>query len=48
MKKVLVISLSDEELLDLCRIIMDKDKDDALLFLENHLKSQVQKALEGG
>ncbi len=48
MKKALIISLSDEELLDLCRIIIDKDEGEALLFLEKHLKSKVHDALEGG
>ena len=48
MKKALVITLSDEELLDLCRIIMDEDKDEALHFVEKHLKSKVHDALEGG
>ncbi len=48
MKKALVIPLSDEELLDLYRILMDKDEKDALRFLEKHFESKVHKVLEGG
>ncbi len=48
MKKALVVSLTDEELLDLCRIILDKDAEGALHFVGNHLKKKVNEALEGG
>ena len=48
MKKALVVPLGDEELLDLCRIILDKDEGGALQFLEKHLKKKLDEALEGG
>jgi hypothetical protein len=47
-KKGLTLILSDEELLDLCRILMDRDEGGALAFLDQHLKKQVRQALEGG
>ena len=43
-----MVPLSDEELFDLCRIILDKDEGEALQFLEKHLKKKVDEALEGG
>lgn len=48
MKKGLVIILTDEELVDLCRIILDRDAEGALEFLDRHLKKPAQQALEGG
>ncbi len=48
MKKGLTLLLSDEELLDLCRIILDRDAEGALEFLDRHLKKPARQALEGG
>ncbi len=48
MKKALVVPLTDEELLDLCRIILDEDPEGALRFVKKHLKRPVNQALEGG
>jgi hypothetical protein len=48
MKKALTLILSDEELLELQRILLDRDEAGALAFLDSHLKKQVAKALEGG
>lgn len=48
MKKGLTLVLSDEELVDLCRILMDQDEPGALAFLDQHLKKQVRRVLEGG
>jgi len=48
MKKALVVPLTDEELLDLCRILLDRDEEDALHFLEQHLKKPANEALAGG
>jgi len=48
MKKGLMIVLTDEELLDLYRIILDRDAEAALEFLTKYLKKPVQQALEGG
>jgi len=38
MRKALVVPLTDEELLELCRIILDRDAEGALQFVEKHLK----------
>jgi hypothetical protein len=46
--KGLTLVLSDEELLDLCRILLDGDEAGALAFLDQHLKKQVKQLLEGG
>ncbi len=48
MKKPLIILLDDEELLELCRILIDEDAEDALAFLELHLRKPARQALEGG
>jgi hypothetical protein len=48
MKKGLTLVLSDEELVDLCRILMDQDEAGELAFLDQHLKKQVRRVLEGG
>jgi len=47
-KKALVVALSDDELLNLCRVIIDRDDAGALAFLDRHLKKKVTQALEGG
>lgn len=48
MKKALVVPLEDEELLELYRILLDRDAEAALEFLEQHLKKPAHEALEGG
>ncbi len=48
MKKGLVIPLTDDELLDLYRILLDRDEAGALAFLDQHLKPRAKAALEGG
>lgn len=48
MKKLLGIALTDEELVELYRILLDKDADGALAFLETHAKRQVLDLLAGG
>ena len=48
MKKTLTIALSDAELVDLYRIILDRDEPGALAFFDAHLRSQVHRVLEGG
>lgn len=48
MQKSLVIVLSDRELLDLYRVIIDRDGDGALAFLDQHVRKRVHQALEGG
>ena len=48
MNKGLLLTLTDAELLDLCRILQDGDKDDALSFLRDHLRRPAERAVEGG
>jgi hypothetical protein len=48
MKRSLSITLSDEELIDLYRILLDKDAVGALAFLDEHARKQVIAELEGG
>jgi hypothetical protein len=48
MKKALVIPLSDQELQELYRILIDHDKDAAFEFLDEHARAPLQKAMEGG
>ena len=48
MKKGLTLTLEDAELVELCRILIDKDAEGALEFLEAHLKSRARDLLEGG
>jgi len=48
MLKSLVIVLSDRELLDLYRVIIDRDGDGALAFLDQHVRKKLHQALEGG
>lgn len=44
----LVVRLSDEEIQDLYRIIIDEELDDALTFLTGHVKPKLDEAPEGG
>ena len=48
MKKTLVLPLTDKDVLELCRISIDRDEPAALQFIDQHLKKQVNKLLEGG
>lgn len=48
MKKGIQLALEDQEIIELMRILMDKDKDAALDFLEKHLKGKARELLEGG
>lgn len=48
MKKALVVPLSDTELVELYRILIDGDEAGALAFLDRHLKAKVRQALDGG
>lgn len=48
MKKMLSIPLEDEEIIELCRILMDKDADGALEFLQTRVKGKARDLLEGG
>ncbi len=48
MKKVLTIPLEDREIIELCRILLDKDPEGALVFLQTHVKGKARDLLEGG
>jgi hypothetical protein len=47
MKKSIVLSLSDEELFELERIMLDDDSQGALRFLKTSLGKQVKAAISG-
>ena len=48
MKKGLTLTLEDAELVELCRVLIDKDAVGALEFLQAHLKGKARDLLEGG
>jgi hypothetical protein len=48
MKTGLNLILEDTDLIELCRILMDRDADAALAFLQQHLKGKARDLLEGG
>jgi len=48
MKKGLTLTLEDAELIELCRVLIDKDAEGALEFLQAHLKGKARDLLEGG
>ena len=48
MKKGLTLILEDAELVELCRILLDRDTDAALAFLQQHIKGKARDLLEGG
>ena len=47
-KGINLISLEDTDLVELCRTLMDRDVDAALVFLQQHLKGKARDLLEGG
>lgn len=48
MKKLLALALEDEEIVELCRVLLDKDAEGALAFLQTHVKGKARDLLEGG
>lgn len=48
MKKSINLTLEDEEIIDLMRILLDEDAEGALVFLKNHFKGKARDLLEGG
>ena len=48
MKKSIVLALTDQELQDLYRVLIDRDTEGALRFLDEHVRKKVHQALEGG
>ena len=47
-RSVLVVPLEDTEVQELIRILLDRDEQGALAFLEKHLKPAAHRALDGG
>ena len=48
MKKAINLALDDEEIIELIRILMDDDADEALSFLKRHFRGKARELLEGG
>jgi hypothetical protein len=48
MKKGINLTLDDEDLIGLIRIMMDDDEKGALAFLKTQFKGKVRELLEGG
>ena len=46
MKRALILPLTDEELLELQRIILDEDRENALRFLKKHFADKEKGTLE--
>ena len=47
MKKSITLTLSDEELMELERIMLDDDSKAALRFLKTHLDKQIKAVISG-
>lgn len=47
MKKAIILALTDEELIELQRIMLDEDKEEALRFLQRHFRKRVRAVMEG-
>jgi hypothetical protein len=48
MKKVINLTLENEEIIELMRILLDEDAEGALAFLKEHFKGKAKDLLEGG
>jgi len=48
MKKTLSISIEDQDLIELIRVLIDEDAEGALDFLKIHFKGKARDLLEGG
>jgi len=46
-KKSIILTLSDEELMELQRILLDEDMKVALRFLKNHVEKRVSEVISG-
>jgi hypothetical protein len=47
MKKSISLTLTDEEIMELQRILLDEDREEALRFLKKHLNKKVQEVISG-
>jgi hypothetical protein len=48
MKKGITLIFDDEQIVELIRILIDNDAEDALGFLKKHFKGKARELLEGG
>ena len=48
MNKCINVILGDQEIIQLIRILIDDDQEDALKFLKLHFKGKARELLEGG
>jgi hypothetical protein len=48
MKKAISLTLGDDEIVELIRIMLDEDSEAALAFLKQHFKGKARELLEGG
>jgi hypothetical protein len=48
MKKGIYLVLDDDQIIDLMRILIDDDAEDALKFLKTYFKGKARELLEGG
>ncbi len=48
MKKGVTILLEDQQIIELMRILIDDDAQDALSFIKLHFKGKARELLEGG
>jgi len=48
MKKAMTLVLDDQQIIELIRILIDNDAQDALAFIKTHFKGKARKLLEGG
>jgi hypothetical protein len=48
MKKAMTLVLDDEQIIQLIRILIDNDEQDALAFIKTHFKGKARELLEGG
>jgi hypothetical protein len=46
-KKSISLTLNDEELMEIQRILLDEDKEEALRFLKTNLDKQIKRVLYG-
>jgi hypothetical protein len=47
MKKSISLTLTDEEIMELQRILLDEDREEAVRFLKKHLDKMVQGVISG-
>jgi hypothetical protein len=48
MKKAINVTLEDDEIVELIRIMLDEDKDAALAFVKRHFKGRAKEVLVAG